>query len=142
MTLVKNSGLAGHLGLQVSGDELTALLVRCSVLVLDYADLPGGTVEYYDLHPRYKSMDLGCLLAAVKDKNGYSEPEFYWNDSGRKAVMTLFQKLQFMDCREIAEIIIRDSLNSSPGCNGATDKPCCKNCGTDDIPADNSTDEF
>lgn len=130
--LVKNSELAAHLKLSVTGDEMTALLVRWGVLVLDYADLPPGeTTEYYNITSRYESTELGTILVRVKDKQDYSEPEWYWSESGLLAVAALFRKLQFMDCREIAELIIRESLNSGAGSLDATDdKHCCKNCAT------------
>ena len=130
-SLVRNSELAVNLKLSVTGDELTALLVRWDVMILDYADLPGGIAEFNNIAPRYKAMELGCLLAQVKEKDGYFEPEWHWNQLGCKVVAALIRKLQFMDYREIAELIVKDALNPGTGSlDVADDNNCCKPCGS------------
>lgn len=104
--LVCNTVLADHLGLSLTSDELTALLVRWGVLVVDYTNLPGGCVEFINIHPTYRLYNLGS-----GQDHGDGAPLWYWNQRGCRAVKAMFKQLRFPDYRKIAKIIVNDALN-------------------------------
>lgn len=112
--LIKDSELAESLKLPITDCQLTLFLHDCGLLTVHYVDVPDGYAEVFAIHPDYESCNLGHLLERVKAKNGDFTPDWCWNERGRKVVLALFQKMEPMDCREIAKAVVRDTLNSMP----------------------------
>ncbi len=109
-SLVNNNELAEYLRLPITNCQLTALLDSWGILVADVIGMSDGScIETFKIHPDFRHRDLGELLE-YRGEYGDLERDWFWNERGRKVVLSLFEKLQFPDSRKIAKVIVRDEL--------------------------------
>lgn len=111
-SLVNNNEIADYLRLPITNYQFTALLCSWGILEVEWIETDDGSCkEIYNINSDFRHRDLGELLE-YRGEYGDLERDWFWNERGRKVVLSLFEKMQFLDSRKIAKLIVRDAIIS------------------------------